>query len=635
MRRALLMALATTLMLAGGSSAIGAGSLSASPDPVDFGAVAVGEAHTIHVDLTNDPSATLPVTITSVGTSGGGGDLSIPSDSCSGSTLSPGQSCGVNVTYQPSSTGSLSGASLDLVDDDVGNLTPSFAIHGSGVPPVAVQPASLSFGPQRVGTTSASQPVTVTNNQSSSTSLNTGKSGPNIGDFQLTDGCGATLAANSSCNILIAFAPTAQGSRGATLNIAGQAVGLGGTGIAPGIALSTGSIAFGNQPVFTASSVQTVTVTNTGTDALSVGQAAVTTGAIAQFPISDTCFAASPLPPGGQCTVSVQFTPIVTGSLSATLTVPSELGPQTVALTGTGRPSAIVFKPVPIVFKKARKAGTASNSKTVSLVNRTNGPLSISNVALAGVNPRSFRMVSGTCQGATLPANGTCSETVKFAPNEVGAKSASLTVTDNGPNSPHSLSLQGRAIPPANDRSVHGAVGCSSVRITWRNPTGRRYANTLIVRAKGHIPTGTGDGVVVEHTARAMNESGLKHFTTYYYRVFALYHSHVRPGTLNHSRGTILRERTGEICAPKQNGVVRDATPTATWLPQPSLFGYAFRLFHAGHQVQQKVRIHSTRFTFRGGRRLHHGLTYTLYLYAYPESKPAGVLIGQARFHVR
>jgi hypothetical protein len=634
-KRALLTILVLTLTLTGGASALGAGALDGNPGAIDFGTVAVGETPTRTETLTNPQSSLLPVTIISVDVTGSG--FSRNGGSCSPlDVLAPGDSCTVGVQYSPGTPGSDSG-SLDVVDD-IGTNT--FALQGTGVVPIVVQPGSLAFGNQRVNTTGAAQPVAVTNNRSTSISLNISKSGPNPADFiiQGASSCdtspGGTLGAGASCNVLVAFSPSAEGGRNATLNVAGQTVDMSGQGIAPGIMLSTNSIAFGNQPVFTSSGVQTVTVTNTGSDTLRVDPPAITSGATLQFTISDTCVGSSPLAPGAQCTISVQFTPTVTGSLNATLTVPSELPPRFVALSGTGRPSAVVFSPSPFVFQRARKAGTASSPKTITLVNRTNGPLSISQVKLAGVNPRSFRIDSGTCQGKTLLANATCTETVRFAPNDVGARSALLQVTDNGPNSPHALALSGRAVYPANDRAVRGAVGCSSVRITWLKPTGSRYAGTIIVRNHAHVPSNLGDGTIVPHGDGVMNDTGLAHFTTYFYRVFARYHSQVQPGTFNHSRGTILREHTGQICTPKQNGVLHDATPTATWLPHASLFGYAFRLFHAERQVQQKVRIHTTHFTFDGARRLHRGYTYTLFLYAYPASDPDGVLIGQVTFRV-
>ena len=67
---------------------------------------------------------------------------------------------------------------------------------------VVLSPTSLTFGSQQVGTTSASQAITLTNNQSSAvTSLSVSTSG----DFGQTNNCGSSLAANSSCTINVTF----------------------------------------------------------------------------------------------------------------------------------------------------------------------------------------------------------------------------------------------------------------------------------------------------------------------------------------------------------------------------------------------------------------------------------------------
>src|SRR5205085_481666 len=67
---------------------------------------------------------------------------------------------------------------------------------------VTLSPSSLNFGNQTVGTTSASQAVTLTNNQSVSLSIT---SITTSGDYAQTNTCGTSLAANSSCTINVTF----------------------------------------------------------------------------------------------------------------------------------------------------------------------------------------------------------------------------------------------------------------------------------------------------------------------------------------------------------------------------------------------------------------------------------------------
>ena len=63
--------------------------------------------------------------------------------------------------------------------------------------------------------------------------------------------------------------------------------------------------------------------------------------------------------------------------------------------------------------------------------------------------------------------------------------------------------------------------------------------------------------------------------------------------------------------------------------------GDGFLLFHGGDQVAQKRSLHATSYTFPSRRHLHHGFTYTLFLYAYPPSQPEGTSIGRTTFRVR
>src|SRR5207253_2740457 len=88
-----------------------------------------------------------------------------------------------------------------------------------------------------------------------------------------------------------------------------------GTGIAPGAALSPASLTFAAQLVGTTSAAQTVTLTNTGTAALSISGIA-TSGNYAQ---TNNC--GTSLGVGSSCTINVTFTPTVAGSRTGTLSV--------------------------------------------------------------------------------------------------------------------------------------------------------------------------------------------------------------------------------------------------------------------------------------------------------------------------
>jgi Abnormal spindle-like microcephaly-assoc'd, ASPM-SPD-2-Hydin len=597
--------------------------ITSAPSP-GFGTVAVGDtSNAKELTLTNqtDFSANPNRDVTGPDA----GDFAVTG--C-GSNVNGGDVCVASVTFSPSSQGPES-ATLHFDGD-------SITFTGTGAQPVDVSPPALPFGDQHVGTSSAAQPITVTNNHDGAITVNVGTAADyNVNDSDCTN---QPLQGHAQCTILVAFSPNAVGTQNGTLTVEGHNVQLTGRGTAAVANVQPPSISFGNQPVFTQSASHTVTVTNDGNEGMNIGVPALAGPNAAEFAISDTCQAAAPLPPNGQCTIAVTFNPTVRGPLDAELQFNSDSsnGQRTVQLHGTGTPSAVVFRPGPVEFTQPRHAGTLSTPKTITLTNRTNGALTIAKVHLGGSNPNSFRITGGNCGGRTLAADVSCTETVRFAPNEVGVKAASLIVNDDGPNRPHSVALTARATYPADDAAVRGAAGCDATKITWKKGgTSSRFDRTVIVRSRTHVPTGPGDGTRLPHGAGVLHDRGLSHFTAYQYRVFALYRSRTRPGTLNHSRGVVLRLRTGEICTPMDGGVITDTTPTVSWLRHSTLFGYSFLLFHGGDQVAQKRSVNSRSYTFPSRRHLHRGFTYTLFLYAYPPSQPEGTSIGRTTFHVR
>src|SRR5579862_2385122 len=109
---------------------------------------------------------------------------------------------------------------------------------------LTLNPASLSFNPQLIGTSSAAQNISVMNPGNSPVTLTSvALSGPNPGDYSLTNSCPAppaTLGAGISCNIGVSSTPTEVGVRTAFLTIidnngvanSQQSVPLTGTGTA-------------------------------------------------------------------------------------------------------------------------------------------------------------------------------------------------------------------------------------------------------------------------------------------------------------------------------------------------------------------------------------------------------------------
>ena len=97
---------------------------------------------------------------------------------------------------------------------------------GGSSPLVSLNPASLSFGSQQTGTTSAPLPVTLRNIGNAPLSIsNIALSGGNATDFAQTNNCGLSVAAGGSCVINVTFTPTTTGSRISSVMIMDNAPG--------------------------------------------------------------------------------------------------------------------------------------------------------------------------------------------------------------------------------------------------------------------------------------------------------------------------------------------------------------------------------------------------------------------------
>jgi hypothetical protein len=211
----------------------------------------------------------------------------------------------------------------------------------------------------------------------------------------------------------------------------------------PPIAVSPGSLSFGNQLVGTTSSALTIKVSNNGSTATTIGVSI--SGNFAQSnncPVSPATLAAA-----ASCTISVTFKPTVTGPLTGSVTVTDTLpgSPQIVTLSGTGVAPVVALGGTSISFG-SQIVGTSSAVQMVTLSNTGTATLTISSIAITGTNSADFSQTN-TC-GASVAAGANCSISVTFKPTATGSRLASVTITDNASGSPQSVSLAGTGVAP-------------------------------------------------------------------------------------------------------------------------------------------------------------------------------------------
>jgi len=197
---------------------------------------------------------------------------------------------------------------------------------------MSIAPATVAFGTQVAGTSSAAQAVTLTN--AGNVPATVGTPSVSAGFSVASTTCPSSLAAGSSCTVNVAFSPSTAGTASGTLSLATsggvQSVTLSGTGQQVSGSASPSALTFGVQALNTQSAAQPVTVSNTGNLALGITSIS-TTG---QFTSTSTC--GSSVAVGSSCTVNVVFAPTSSGSQSGSLTVNTAGGTYTVALSGTG-----------------------------------------------------------------------------------------------------------------------------------------------------------------------------------------------------------------------------------------------------------------------------------------------------------
>jgi len=151
--------------------------------------------------------------------------------------------------------------------------------------------------------------------------------------------------------------------------------------------------------------------------------------------------------------------------------------------------------------------GTSSSAQGITLKNSGTAALTINNIAVGGTNPGDFAQTN-TC-GGSVAAGASCSISVTFAPTAAGARSASVTISDNAPGSPQTLSLSGTGVSPdfkiqastLNPGSVVvGQSGTSAITITSVNGF-----NSAVSLTCSGLPAGAGCGFSPNSVTPASN----------------------------------------------------------------------------------------------------------------------------------
>ncbi len=425
-----------------------------NPDALVFASRPAGTlSATQTITVTNSGTAALVVSAIEVT-----GDYN-EQDNCSG-TVAVGANCVVSIAFDPQTTGVRDGVLTVLGNLPGGQATASLSGGATTAGQVTLTPVTFTFPPTAVGALSTAQYVTIANSGTVAVSL---APGVVSGAYQVAGNtCGNSDPPQTSCTVGIVFAPVASGAASGTFSMT---TGTGtltalliGTGLSPatdglsGSSLTSAGLQFVPQLVGTISSTQTVVISNTGSEPLTLVSASSSSS---DFIVKAGC---TTVPANNTCAVQVNFAPTVAGNRTGTLAISDVLhsgaGAQTIAMIGTGVARAGVpsVGPANLDFG-IEGVGSISAPQTVTLTNNGNGVLTGLLFSATG----NFQTSAGNC-GTSLAQAASCQPDVTFTPATEGPRTGVLTIT--GSNQSFTTGLSGEGI----SFTLAAAIGVSPVR---------------------------------------------------------------------------------------------------------------------------------------------------------------------------
>ena len=408
---------------------------------VDFGSVTVGGASAPKaVTFTNQGSAPVSPTGVIVDPSG---VFTISGENPCSTQIPVAGSCTANVVFTPTSAGAAS-RSLKLMRSST--TLASAALTGTGLAPaggITSDPASLDFGTRSLGHP-LTRPLTITNNGGTAITITSIES--SNAAFTIANGtCGGPLTTGATCTAQITYTP-ALGTQSGTISIKNTNSGtlhtVSASGTGADVSLSATPVAFGDVTVGSALE-KTVTFTNNGPG--TVDATSLTANATGHWTVPSTGTCLDPIAPGGSCTATVRFEPTTAGAKPTQITLRNGsqvLGAVDVTGTGVISPPSITPMPSALAFGNV----TIGNAKTLDLVLKNTGT---NQASLGGwttqTGPYTLTKSAATCPDP-IPAGGSCTIAVRFAPTTAAASNHTADFSYVG-GTAFAVALTGTGVP--------------------------------------------------------------------------------------------------------------------------------------------------------------------------------------------
>ncbi|MBB5338699.1 choice-of-anchor D domain-containing protein [Tunturiibacter gelidoferens] len=374
-------------------------------------------------------------------------------------TLNPHTVCQLEIDYQSPVAPSADSTTLTLDEGLTVLITGTTKPQPTGIgqsanPNLTVTPTIITFP----------NAVLVTSTSSTTQTVTIGNIGPVAfplaialtGDFTDATDCPATLTGNTTCTVVLTFAPSRPGTRQGLLSVtAGSSspsyVTLSGTGTAivtaPNNTLAFGSVLVGQPAVQwykITSPFSTLTAATSAPDFKAIlvedigfGHGQPPTSAFLST-FTGTC---------ANCWLGVQFTPSTPGAQTASLTLTSSSSgtPSPLTLTGTGIAlSGLLLSPTTQDFGTV-PVNSTSPPTLFTLTNLTPNPVTLTAPNLTGDFALSTAPTGGSACNGPLAPNASCFFNVAFAPTTTGSRTGTLTLQAS--TGPITATLTGFAAP--------------------------------------------------------------------------------------------------------------------------------------------------------------------------------------------
>lgn len=246
-------------------------------------------------------------------------------------------------------------------------------------------------------------------------------------------------------------------------------------GKTPAALVSPTSLNFGSVLVGQSSSM-IATLTYNARIALSIIRVTLTGAQPADFSETNTC--GTTLAAGMSCTITVTFTPLVTGARAASIQIADSAfnTPQVISLSGTGSTKSVLINPGSLAFG-SHFVGSTSAAQTVSLSNIGTSPLTINSISVTG--PQADDFVQTNNCGSSLASGAGCTMTITFTPAASGARIATLDISDSASSTSQTVVLSGTGTAT----SIGLTAGSNSTTATVQ--AGQTANYTLLIGGAG------------------------------------------------------------------------------------------------------------------------------------------------------